>query len=262
MTTAELRGSFLVPDLFEVGVVRIVYWEIDRAVVGSSVPLASPLKLETSRELAAEYFCQRRELGVINTGGPGKICVDGKDYLVGRLDCLYIGSGSREIFFHSADANDPAKFFLMSYPAHTSHPTALATRDVATPLHLGSQKTANQRVIYQYIHEKGIKSCQLVMGFTSLAEGNVWNTMPAHRHSRRSEVYLYFDVPPECAVVHLMGPGDETRHLMVHDRQAVLSPVWSIHSGCGTGSYSFIWAMGGENQRFDDMDAIATSELR
>ena len=262
MTTRELRESFLVADLFESGTIRATYWETDRAVVGSAVPLASPLKLETDPELASEYFCERRELGAINIGGPGGVNVDGVDYPAGSLDCIYVGRGSREISFRSENPANPAKFFLMSYPAHMTYPTVLAKKKEATQLQLGSPKTANERTIYQYIHESGIRSCQLVMGFTALAEGSVWNTMPPHTHSRRSEVYLYFDVPEDAAVVHLMGPGDETRHLLVHDGQAVLSPVWSIHSGCGTGSYSFIWAMGGENQRFADMDGIAINELK
>lgn len=262
MNTAELREKFLVANLFEAGAIHAIYWETDRAVVGSAVPLASPLKLETATELAAEYFCERRELGSINIGGPGGIKVDGEDYPMNPLDCLYIGRGSRTITFRSANPENPAKFFLMSYPAHATYPTILATQKDANQIQMGSPKTANQRTICQYIHENGIRSCQLVMGFTSLAEGSVWNTMPAHTHSRRSEVYLYFDVPTHAAVVHLMGPGDETRHLLVHGGEAVLSPVWSIHSGCGTERYSFIWAMGGENQRFDDMDAILINKLK
>jgi len=262
MTTCELRDAFLVAGLFEPGELRTIYWETDRAVAGSAVPLDAPLKLETAPELASDYFCERRELGIINTGGPGSVRVDGKEYPMESLDCLYVGRGSREIHFQSATRTNPARFFLMSYPAHSAYPTLLATQKEANPVHLGSQKTANQRTIFQYIHGNGIRSCQLVMGFTRLAEGSVWNTMPAHTHSRRSEVYLYFDLPPDAAVVHLMGSGNETRHLLVHDRQAVLSPAWSIHSGCGTERYSFIWAMGGENQRFDDMDGIAINELR
>jgi 4-deoxy-L-threo-5-hexosulose-uronate ketol-isomerase len=261
MTTCELRDAFLVAGLFEPGEIRTIYWETDRAVAGSAVPLAVPLKLETAPELASDYFCERRELGILNTGGPGSVRVDGAEYPMESLDCLYVGRGSREIHFQSTTTN-PARFFLISYPAHAAYPTLLATQKEANPVHLGSQKTANQRTIFQYIHENGIRSCQLVMGFTRLAEGSVWNTMPTHTHSRRSEVYLYFNMPPDAGVVHLMGTGDETRHLLVHDRQAVLSPAWSIHSGCGTSSYSFIWAMGGENQSFTDMDGIEMNQLR
>ncbi|MEI8342835.1 MAG: 5-dehydro-4-deoxy-D-glucuronate isomerase [Verrucomicrobiota bacterium] len=262
MTTCELRGAFLVAGLFEQGTLRTIYWETDRAVAGSAVPLEVPLELKTAPELASDYFCERREMGIINTGGPGSVRVDGAEYPMEPLDCLYVGRGSREIHFQSRTPTNPARYFLMSYPAHAAYPTILATQKEANPVRLGSRKTANQRTIFQYIHENGIRSCQLVMGFTRLAEGSVWNTMPAHTHSRRSEVYLYFDVPSDAAVVHLMGPGDETRHLLVQDGQAVLSPAWSIHSGCGTERYSFIWAMGGENQRFDDMDPIPINELK
>ena len=262
MTTRELRDTFLVENLFVEDSIELVYWEIDRTVTGSVVPVGKTLKLETAKELASEYFCERRELGIINIGAPGKITVDGTAYEVGALECLYVGRGSRDITFASKDASAPAKFFLMSYPAHTVYPTTLATLKDANRLELGSQETANRRTIHQYIHETGIKSCQLVMGFTRLDPGSVWNTMPAHTHSRRSEVYLYFDIPEDATVFHYMGPGDETRHLLVHPGQAVLSPAWSIHSGCGTRAYTFIWAMGGENQRFADMDGIPVRDLR
>jgi 4-deoxy-L-threo-5-hexosulose-uronate ketol-isomerase len=262
MTTQELRGTFLLESLFQTGEIRTVYWETDRAVIGAAVPTTVPLALETTRELAAEFFCQRRELGVLNLGAAGKITVDGTTHGVGPLDCLYIGRGSREIAFSSDDAGSPARFYLMSYPAHATYPVTLARQSDANRIKLGSSATANERTIFQYIHEKGIRSCQLVMGLTRLEPGSVWNTMPAHTHSRRSEVYLYFDVAPDAAVAHFMGPGDETRHLIVHNGQAVLSPIWSIHSGCGTQAYSFVWAMGGENQAFPDMDAVSISDLR
>ncbi len=262
MTTPELRAQFVIESLFRAGKIQLHYWETDRAVVGAAVPTGSPLKLETSKELASEYFCERREVGVLNLGGPGRMTVDGTEYALGRLDCLYVGRGSREVSFESQEASNPARFFLMSYPAHTTHPTTCATASEANQVNLGAQETANRRTIFQYIHEKGIRSCQLVMGFTRLETGSVWNTMPPHTHSRRSEVYLYFDVPEDAAVFHFMGPGQETRNLLMHSGEAVLSPIWSIHSGCGTQSYSFIWAMGGENQRFDDMDGIAVRDLR
>ena len=262
LTTRQLRKAFLVESLFQPGSIETLYWESDRTVTGSAVPADAPLRLETARELASEYFCERRELGVLNIGGAGTVTVDGTVHPMGNLDCLYVGRGSRDILFASLDASAPAKFFLMSYPAHTAYPTTRATQADANRLELGSQETANRRTIFQYIHETGIKSCQLVMGFTKLDPGSVWNTMPAHTHSRRSEVYLYFDVPEDAAAVHFMGPGDETRHLFMHSGQAVLSPAWSIHSGCATRAYSFIWAMGGENQRFADMDGIAIADLR
>jgi 4-deoxy-L-threo-5-hexosulose-uronate ketol-isomerase len=262
MTTPELRETFLVDNLFPKNSIQLTYWETDRSVVGSAVPVGSILKLETSPELASTTFCERRELGVINIGGPGKVTVDGAVYVLDSLDGLYVGRGSREITFSSDQDSAPAKFALLSYPAHTAYPTTLIKQAQARQIKLGSQETANDRTIFQYIHEEGVKSCQLVLGFTQLNPGSVWNTMPSHTHLRRSEIYIYFNVPSDAAVVHLMGPGDETRHLLVHSDQAVLSPIWSIHSGCGTKAYAFIWAMGGENQRFTDMDGIPIAELR
>jgi 4-deoxy-L-threo-5-hexosulose-uronate ketol-isomerase len=261
LTTNELRADFVLEEFFAPGQIQFLYWEVDRAVIGSVVPTTTPLKLETAKELASSFFCERREVGVINIGAPGTVVVDGTHHEVGAFECLYIGRGSRDVVFHSSEANAPAKFYVMSYPAHTTYPTTLATHSDANQLHLGSQETANERIIFQYIHEKGIQSCQLVMGFTRLKTGSVWNTMPPHTHSRRSEVYLYCEVPAEAAVFHFMGPGQETRNVLMHNEQVVLSPSWSIHSGCGTQAYSFIWAMGGENQRFDDMDGIAIADL-
>ncbi|BCM92042.1 4-deoxy-L-threo-5-hexosulose-uronate ketol-isomerase [Abditibacteriota bacterium] len=262
LTTAELRADFVLENLFAPGQSQFLYWEVDRAIVGSVVPTSEPLSLETDKELASTYFCERREVGVINIGGPGTVFVDGTTYSVDEFGCLYIGRGCREVRFQSNTAGNPAKFYLMSYPAHTSYPTTVAQTSDANQLHLGSPETANERTIFQYIHEKGIKSCQLVMGFTRLKTGSVWNTMPPHTHARRSEVYLYCEVPEEAAVFHFMGPGNETRNVMMHNEQVVLSPSWSVHCGCGTQAYSFIWAMGGENQRFDDMDGIAIPDLR
>ena len=262
MTTQELRESFLVDHLFSPNSIQLAYWEADRTVIGSAVPLDCALKLETDKELASEFFCERRELGVINTGGPGKITAGESAFELAHHDALYIGRGTREISFTSDDSRQPAKFYLISYPAHTTYPTVLAKKSDARQIKLGSQETANRRTIYQYIHEEGVKSCQLVMGITQLDPGNVWNTMPAHTHLRRSEVYLYLDLPEDAALFHFMGPADETRVLVMHAGQAALSPIWSIHSGCGTKAYSFIWAMGGENQRFADMDGIACRDLR
>jgi 4-deoxy-L-threo-5-hexosulose-uronate ketol-isomerase len=261
MTTNELREAFLV-DLFEDGKINLLYCETERAIVGAAVPLSENLQLEAGKELAADYFCQRREIGILNIGGIGSVVVDGKIYGMGNLDGLYIGRGSKTIIFSSADPNVPARFYLISYPAHADYPTKLAKKADANALNLGAMETANKRTIYQYIHEKGIRSCQLVMGFTVLNPGCVWNTMPCHTHERRTEVYLYFGLDEASRVFHMMGPGDETRHLVVANEQAVISPMWSIHSGCGTKAYSFCWGMGGENQRFDDMDHIAIRELK
>jgi len=262
MTTAELRAAFLVESLFAPGVVNLTYWETDRSVLGAAVPAGHPLTLDAPKEVASTHFCERRELGILNLGEAGAVIVDGTTHALAPRDLLYVGRGAKVISFTSAKADAPARFFLVSYPAHTTHPTKLARQADAKMIKLGSPETANQRTIYQYVHEEGVKSCQLVMGYTQLDPGSVWNTMPPHTHLRRSEIYLYFTVPETQAVVHLMGPSDETRHLLVHNEQAVLSPIWSIHSGCGTGHYAFVWAMGGENQVFADMDGIPANALR
>jgi len=262
LTTDELRAGYLVENLFQPGAARLVYTDVDRAVLGGVVPTSQNLTLETSKELAAQFFAERREIGVINIGGKGTISVDAKEFTLEKRDCLYIGRGSRRIEFASANPKAPAWFYLVSYPAHTAYPTRLATPSDAEPVRIGSQRDANQRTIYKYIHLNGIKSCQLVMGFTELNEGSVWNTMPPHTHTRRSEIYLYFDVAPDAAVFHFMGSGLETRHLVVRNGEAVLSPPWSMHCGSGTRNYLFIWAMGGENQEFSDMDQIAVKDLK
>jgi 4-deoxy-L-threo-5-hexosulose-uronate ketol-isomerase len=262
LTTAELRAGYLIENLFQPGSVQLFYTDMDRAVVGGVVPTSKKLLLGTAKDLASAYFAERRELGVIDIGGKGSISVDGKEFSLEKRDCLYIGRGSKKIEFASADAKTPAWFYLVSYPAHTVYPTKLVTPKDAEPVNLGSQKDANQRTIHKYIHVNGVKSCQLVMGFTELKEGSIWNTMPPHTHARRTEVYLYFDVAPDAAVFHFMGPAEETRHLVVRNGQAVISPPWSMHSGGGTRSYSFIWAMGGENQEFTDMDQIPVSALK
>ena len=261
LNTDELRGAFLIESLFTPGQLDLVYTDVDRAIVGSAVPTSSAIKLSADAELRAAYFCERREVGVLNIGGNGAIDVDGKQYELGKLDCLYLGRGSQNVSFTSKDAANPAVFYLLSYPAHTSYPTTLATTKEATPVELGSAADANRRTIYKYIHTGGIKSCQLVMGFTKLQEGAVWNTMPAHTHTRRSEIYVYFDLGKR-RVMHFMGKPQETRHLVVAEKQALISPSWSIHSGCGTGAYTFCWGMGGENQTFEDMDPAPVETLR
>ena len=262
LTTSELRDSFLVEDLFVPGIANLQATDLDRAIVGGISPLAEPIVLGAVEALRCDYFFERREGGVINVGGAGEIVVDGTSYAIQKGECLYIGRGSKEASFASVDAKDPALFFFLSYPAHASYPTTFARKEDANRLELGSTETCNERTIYQYIHEKGIKSCQLVMGYTQLAVGSIWNTMPCHTHFRRSEVYFYFDVDPKNQVLHLMGEPQETRLLWMKNHQAVLSPNWSIHSGAGTAAYAFIWGMGGENQAFADMDGVAIADLK
>jgi 4-deoxy-L-threo-5-hexosulose-uronate ketol-isomerase len=263
MTTKELRKAYLIDNLFLPDDVPMTYSDIDRSITGSAVPVKKTLKLlATKKEMAAEYFCERREVGVINIGGDGMVTVDGKEFAMAPKDVLYIGRGAKEILFTSKQATIPAKFYFVSYPAHKEYPTTHASLAEAEHAYLGSQKDANKRTLNRMIHAKGIQSCQLVMGLTELEEGSVWNTMPSHTHQRRSEVYLYFNIAPDALVVHLMGQPDETRHIIMHNEQAVLNPSWSIHSGGGTRNYSFIWAMGGENQVFDDMDGVTMDGLK
>jgi len=262
LTTAELRGAFLAENLFNPGNISLVYSDADRAVVGFAVPRDKPLKLLTYDELRTEFFTQRRELGVLNIGGAGAISVEGKEFVLEGLDCLYVGRGSKEVVFSSRDVNKPAEFYLLSYPAHATYPTVQAKKADAAAVPLGSELTCNKRTIYKYIHENGIKSCQLVMGFTVLEPGSVWNTMPPHTHLRRTEVYMYFNVDAAARVFHFMGEPTETRHLVVANREVVISPSWSIHAGGGTQAYCFCWGMGGENQAFDDMDKLAIADLK
>lgn len=261
MDTTELRENFLIDILFVEGEITMVYSDIDRVIVGGVVPLNESLTLEAGKELKAAYFAERREIGVINIGGEGTVTVDGSEFTMARLDALYIGRGSRDIAFASADAANPARFYLVSYPAHTAHPTTHARIADAEPVRLGSSKECNERTIYKYIHAAGIKSCQLVMGCTLLEGGSVWNTMAPHTHERRSEVYMYFDLAETAAVFHFMGQPQETRHIVVRNGQVVISPSWSIHAGAGTMNYSFVWAMGGENQDFTDTDGIQVGTI-
>jgi 4-deoxy-L-threo-5-hexosulose-uronate ketol-isomerase len=262
MTTAELRSTFLLEDLFTPGAVDLAYVDLDRTVIGSAVPTAAPLTLETQPELRAEYFLERRELGVLNVGGPGSVTVDGAKFELAKLDCLYIGRGSKSVAFASANLAIPASFYLLSYPAHAVHPTGMVKFKDLEGLALGATETCNHRTIYKAIFAGGLKSCQLVLGFTLLAPGSNWNTMPPHTHNRRSEVYFYFDVEPVHRVVHLMGPPDATSHLIIADKQVVVSPGWSIHAGVGTKNYGFVWGMGGENQAYDDMDPVPIAALK
>lgn len=262
LSTDGLRATFLVETLCAPGKLELVYTDADRAIIGSAVPTAAPIKLVADAELRAAFFCERRELGVLNIGGDGVIEVDGAKHEMRRLDCLYVGRGSRNVQFASADPGRPAAFYLLSYPAHAALPTTHAGLKDATPVELGTAADANCRTIYKYIHTGGIQSCQLVMGFTQLKEGSVWNTLPPHTHTRRSEVYFYFDLDPKRRVMHFMGRPQNTQHLVVADRQAVISPSWSIHCGCGSGRYAFCWGMGGENQTFEDMDPAPVDQLR
>jgi 4-deoxy-L-threo-5-hexosulose-uronate ketol-isomerase len=262
MNTEELRETFLLEEMFEPGEIELAYVDLDRTVIGAAVPTTKALTLETQPELRAEYFLERRELGVLNIGGAGSVTVDGKNFELGKLDVLYVGRGSKSVTFSSKSGNDPAYFYLLSYPAHAEYPTAMVKFADLQGLQLGSVETCNKRTIYKAIYKEGIKSCQLVMGFTLLESGSNWNTMPPHTHMRRSEVYFYFDVDPAHRVLHLMGPPDATSHLVVADKEVVVSPGWSIHAGVGTKNYAFCWGMGGENQAYDDMDPLTIADLR
>ena len=261
VSAAELRTHFLIENLFTAGRIDQVWCEADRAIIGSAVPVGNPLPLESVPEMRSTFFCERREIGIFNIGNAGTVTADDKVYTLDNLDCLYIGMGSKDIRFSSQTPEKPARFYLLSYPAHHVYPVALARRADAQAVKLGSAATCNSRTIYKFIHPEGIKSCQLVMGFTQLDSGNVWNTMPPHTHLRRSEVYLYFNMAADARVFHLMGRPDETRHLVIADQQVVVSPAWSIHAGAGTAAYAFCWGMGGENQAFNDMDGLTTAEL-
>jgi len=260
MTTADLRERYLVPEVFVPGEIRLVYTHHDRIVLGGAVPAGAPLELTGYAEIRSEHFLEHRELGIINVGGTGTVTADGEEYTLVTGACLYLGRGIRSVTF--ADAGGAAQFYLFSAPAHTAYPSALVNPGEGTVRELGDQATSNRRTLNQYIHENGVKSCQIVMGVTQLHEGSMWNTMPAHTHDRRTECYLYFDLPEDARVIHLLGEREETRHLVVADRQAIISPSWSLHSGVGTAAYSFIWAMAGENQAFDDMDAAPVTDLR
>lgn len=262
MTTEELRKSFVVERLFIPSAIAMVYCDADRAIIGGAVPGNAPLKLmSTKKEMAAEYFTERREIGVVNIGGEGRIKADGVEHKLGMKDMLYIGRGVKDIQFSSVQAGQPAVFYFLSFPAHVAYPTVLVQYAMAERAPLGTIEGANRRTICKYIHAGGAKSCQLVMGLTELETGSVWNTMPPHTHMRRMEVYMYFELDPESVVVHLMGRPDETRGLILRNQEAVISPHWSIHCGAATRNYAFVWAMGGENQEFSDMDPVQIKDL-
>ena len=262
LDTAGLRREFLLQGLFKAGEVNLVYSHIDRIIVGGAVPTTGALELPADRRsLGSEFFLERRELGAINLGGPGTVRVDGKDLAVARLEGLYVGQGAERVEFISQEPGNPAKYYLASGMAHRQLATKAIASSVMKHVVLGSSEESNRRTIHQVIHPDVVQTCSLVMGFTCLEPGSVWNTMPCHTHERRMEVYLYFDVPDNAVVLHLMGQPTETRHIAVRNEEAVISPSWSIHSGVGTSNYSFIWAMVGENQSFTDMDAVPMEVL-
>ena len=258
MGTDELRENFLIDDLFAAGEVRWTYTHYDRMAVGGAVPNGGALALEAIKPTGTANFLDRRELIAVNIGEAGTISVDSTDHAVGPRDMLYIGMGAKDVRF----AGEGAKFYLLSAPAHASHPTTLLQKSGAKRLDLGSNETANERSIFQYVNADSVRTCQLVVGLTQFAPGSVWNTMPAHVHDRRMEAYLYFDLKPDAFVVHLMGEPDESRHLIVRNEQAILSPPWSIHCGAGTGAYTFIWAMAGDNVDYTDVEKVAMEDLR
>jgi 4-deoxy-L-threo-5-hexosulose-uronate ketol-isomerase len=262
MDTGQLRSAFAITDLMKNGEIHFVYSHYDRMIIGGIVPADKEMKLNNDPALKSNYFLERREMGIINVGGDGIVTADGVSYPLSKLDCLFLGKGTKEVSFKSNDNNLSANFYLLSSPAHHAYENKLMKNADAVADHLGEAITSNQRTIYKYIHENGIKSCQLVMGLTILNEGNVWNTMPAHTHTRRMEAYFYFDVKEDQRVFHFMGKPDETRHIVLGNNEAVLSAPWSIHSGCGTSSYSFIWGMAGENQSFADMDFVEIRNLK
>jgi len=265
MDTAELRERYLVQDLFVDDEVKAVYTHHDRVVLAGVSPVTRSLDLPTFPEIASTSFFEHREAGIVNVGGAGTITVDGTEYALSTGSCLYIGRGALAVSFASTGATGPddaARFYVFSAPAHTAYPTTLVAAGEGNKRELGDPLTSNRRTLNQYIHENGVQSCQVVMGVTALHPGSMWNTMPAHTHDRRTECYLYFDLPADARVIHVMGEPSQTRHLVVANREAVISPSWSVHSGVGSASYTFVWAMAGENQAFDDMDGFPITDMR
>jgi len=262
MGTDELRHNFHIDGLFQPGRVSLTYTHYDRMIVGGAVPAAAPLPLEAIKPTGTKNFLDRRELIIVNIGGAGSVTANGETHPLQARDVLYLGMGSTDVSFASADTGQPAKFYLLSAPAHHTYPNRLIRIGDAKRLDLGSKETCNERSIFQFIHAEGVKTCQLVVGMTQLAPGSVWNTIPCHVHDRRMEAYLYFDLPETARVFHFMGEPDETRHLVMANEEAVLSPGWSIHSGAGTSNYAFIWAMAGDNVDYTDVDPVPLGELR
>lgn len=262
MKTDELRSAFLITELMQNDAIQLIYSHYDRMIIGGAKPVHQKLFLDADKELRANYFLERREAGIINIGGEGRITAGDHVYNLKKLDCLYIGKGITKVWFESTNANQPAVFYLLSAPAHANYPVQFYNKQQAMPSTIGSIETSNERTIYKYIHANGIQSCQLVMGLTVLNTGSVWNTMPAHTHTRRMEAYFYFDIPEDQRVFHFMGEPAQTRHVVVANHQAVISPPWSIHSGCGTSNYAFIWGMAGENYSYTDMDPAPVTTLK
>lgn len=266
MNTQELRDEFLITNIFQQDNVSAVYSHVDRIVTMGAMPVSKMVNLEKNidpwKNFGVNFLLERRELGTINIGGPGKIYADGVEYKMDHFDGLYLSMGTKKVEFESLEAINPAKFYIVTTPAHTPKPSKHIPYEIAIHKHLGAQANSNERTINQYIHPDVLDTCQLSMGLTHLEEGSVWNTMPVHTHERRMEVYFYFDVPKDNVVFHFMGEPNETRHIVMHNEEAVINPSWSIHSGCGTSNYTFIWAMCGENRAYDDQDWIKTEDLR
>ncbi len=262
LSTAEIRSEFLIEGLFQDEAISTTYIDLDRAIVGGAAPVKKSLQLLASKkEMSSEYFTERREIGIFNVGGAGQVQADDKEFSLAFKDAVYVGRGTKDISFLSVDPARPAYFYFVSFPAHSSYPTRLIKYEEGNSSRLGKGQSANVRTVRKYIHNNGVKSSQLVTGLTDLDEGSVWNTMPPHTHQRRTEIYFYFGLDDDSLVFHIMGEPSDTRHLAVRNRQAVISPGWSIHTGVGTRNYSFIWAMGGENQDYDDMDVAGMGEL-
>ena len=261
-TTEELRKHYLVEEIFSKDNICLTYSHVDRIIFGGAMPVNETLKLTAGKEMGVDFFLERREMGVINVGGEGTITLDGKEFEMKSQDGIYIGMGIKEVTFKSKDSLNPAKFYINSVPAHKSYPTVKIDIKDANPVRLGDEANLNKRTIYQYVHPNVCKSCQLLMGLTKLEPNNAWNTMPCHTHERRMEVYFYFDMKEDTRVFHFMGEVNETRHIVMKNEQATISPSWSIHSGVGTSNYTFIWGMCGENQTFDDMDHVAMADLK
>lgn len=265
-TTQETRDEFLIENLYSADQVIAVYSHVDRMVTLGCMPVNEEVSIDKGIDVWANfgtgYFLERREIGIFNIGGSGSVKVNGEVYKMGYKDCIYISMGTKEVLFSSDEKNSPAKYYMVSAPAHKPCKTTFIPIEKAAKRDIGALETSNKRVINQFIHPDVLETCQLSMGMTVLDNGSVWNTMPSHTHERRMEIYMYFEVPKDNVVFHMMGEGTETRHIVMQNEQAVISPSWSIHSGCGTSNYTFIWAMGGENQAFDDMDTISTTELR
>lgn len=259
--TTSLRENFLMQNLMQPDAINLVYTHYDRMIVGGAVPVNKGLELQTEPALRSDYFLERREMGIINVGGPGKVVTEKAEYNLSKLDCVYLSKGTKQVQFISVNQSEPAVFYLLSSPAHHEYESRKLPKEQATPTTMGGTDTANERTIYKYIYLNGIESCQLVMGLTVLKNGSVWNTMPAHVHDRRMEAYFYFDIKEGHRVFHLMGEPQESRNLVIANHEAVISPPWSIHAGCGTASYSFIWGMAGENKDYSDMDGVAITDL-